>query len=71
MSYYCDRDRLSKNDFLVQVSISDSDVLGSLRQVQSGETDEDAVLTSNLKLNACTERLHLNACLNVCFRVLG
>ena len=60
-----DWDRLSKNDFLGQVSISDSDILGILRQVQSGETDEDTILSFSLMPKQSRGRLGIRAALRV------
>ena len=60
-----DWDRLSKNDFLGQVSISDSDILRILRQVQSGDTDEDAVLSFNLMPKQSRGKLGIRAALRV------
>ncbi|CAN0502247.1 unnamed protein product, partial [Ectocarpus sp. 12 AP-2014] len=44
-----DWDRLSKNDFLGQVSLSDVEILPILRQIRSGDTDENQAISFDLK----------------------
>ncbi|CAB1111735.1 unnamed protein product [Ectocarpus sp. CCAP 1310/34] len=44
-----DWDRLSKNDFLGQVSLSDAEILPILRQIRSGETDENQAISFDLR----------------------
>lgn len=43
-----DWDRLSKNDFLGQASISDADIIRVMRQTRSGELDANHVIPFNL-----------------------
>ncbi|CAM9308484.1 unnamed protein product [Ectocarpus sp. 4 AP-2014] len=44
-----DWDRLSKNDFLGQLSLSDAEILRILRQIRGGETDENQAISFDLK----------------------
>eukprot|EP00752_Nemacystus_decipiens_P010238 g9122.t1 len=44
-----DWDRLSKNDFLGQATVNDAEILRILRQAQSGERDENHVLSFDLE----------------------
>ncbi|CBJ32137.1 conserved unknown protein [Ectocarpus siliculosus] len=44
-----DWDRLSKNDFLGQISLSDAEILPILRQIRSGEADENQAISFDLK----------------------
>lgn len=43
-----DWDRLSKDDFLGQASITDTDILSVLRRIRSGEADENDTVSFNL-----------------------
>lgn len=44
-----DWDRMSKDDFLGQATVSDAEILQILRQVQSGETEENQIRSFDLK----------------------
>ena len=44
-----DWDRLSKNDFLGQATVSDAEILRFLRQARSGEADENRTLSFDLE----------------------
>ncbi|CAM9933383.1 unnamed protein product, partial [Scytosiphon promiscuus] len=58
-----DWDRLSKNDFLGQASVSDAEILRILRRTQSGETDENDAISFDLKARQSRGRMGLRVAL--------
>lgn len=58
-----DWDRLSKNDFLGQASVSDAEILRILRQAKSGETNENDTISFHLKARQSRGQLGLRIAL--------